>query len=150
MLAKLFNWKTILFGTLATLGVLSSLQVIQAPDSILDDVIVEEEGSMLVLQVKTNVPVRYENHFPEGPSDFIQIKVRAISLVGADQNEYMGSESILPGFIEQVPVIDVAYEGDVPGGPYLSLRFKERMRYQVKEDPDMNGILLYIPKKSRI
>jgi len=149
MIQKLLNWKTILLTTVIILGVLSSLQVLQAPDTILDDVIVQEEGGMYVLQVKTNVPVRYENHYPQGPSEFVQIKVRAVSFVGANTNEYMGAESILPGFIEQVPVMDVAFEGNVPGGPYLSLRFKEPIRYQVKEDPDLNGVFLYIPKKSK-
>ncbi len=147
---RIFNWKTILVTTVVTLGILSSLQVIQAPDTILDDVIVHEEGSLLVLKVKTNVPIRYEDHFPVGPSDFVQIKVRPISLLGVDKNEYMGSDSILPGFIEQVPIMDVAYEGDVPGGPFLSLRFEEPIRYQVKEDPEMNGIFLFISKKSTI
>lgn len=150
MIQKLLNWKTILLLTVAILAVLSSLQVLQAPDAILDDVIVQEEGGMYVLQVKTNVPVRYENHYPQGPSRFVQIKVRTVSLVGSDMNEYMGAESILPGFIEQVPVMDVAYEGGVPGGPFLSIRFKEPVRYQVKEDPDLNGVFLYIPKKSRL
>lgn len=150
MIFKFLNWKTILVSTAIILGVLSSLQVLQAPSSILNDVVVEEEGSMLVLKVKTNVPIRYENHFPEGPSKFVQIKVRAVSLTGADKNEYMGNESILPGFIEQVPVMDVAYEGNVEGGPFLSLRFKEPVRYQVKEDPELNGVFLFVPKKSRI
>ena len=150
MLFKILNWKTILIGTLILLGVLSSLQVIQAPDRILDDVIVEEEGGMYVLQVKTNLPLRYENHYPQGPSEFVQIKVRAVSLFGVDQNEYIGAESILPGFIEQVPVMDVAYEGNVPGGPFLSLRFKEPLRYEIKEAPELNGVLLFIPKKSKV
>lgn len=150
MIFKFLNWKTILIGTAVILALLSSLQVLQAPTNILNDVVVEEEGSMLILKIKTNVPMRYENHFPEGPSKFVQIKVRAVSLTGTDKNEYMGNESILPGFIEQVPVVDVAYEGNVIGGPFLSLRFKEPIRYQIKEDPDLNGVFLYIPKKPRI
>ena len=150
MFLKIFNWKTILIATLATLAVLSSLQVLQAPDRVLNDVIVEEQGGLMVLQIKTNVPLRYENHYPEGPSNYVQIKVRPISLVGANTNETMGNESILPGFIEQVPVEKVAYEGSVPGGPFLSLHFKEPVSYQVKEDPDLSGIFLFITKKSKI
>ena len=148
MINKILNWKTILIATLATIFVLSSLQVLQAPDKILEDVLVSEEGGLIVMHVKTNLPMRYVDHLPEGPSDFIQIHVRPISLLGAEKNEYMGNETILPGFIEQIPVLDVAYEGSVPNGPFISLRFKTPVNYQIKEDPNLEGILLYFPKKS--
>jgi len=148
MLNKILNWKTILIATLATIFILSSLQVLQAPDKILEDVLVSEEGSLIAMQVKTNLPMRYVDHLPEGPSDFIQIRVRPISLLGSDKNEYMGNETILPGFIEQIPILDVAYEGSVPGGPFISLRFKTPVNFQIKEDPDLEGIMLYFPKKS--
>ncbi len=147
MIQKLINWKTILLATFILLVGLSSLQVIQNPERILDDVIVEEEGAMLILRIKTNIPLRYENHFPEGPSKFVQIKVRAISFSGGEGSDFMGNESILPGFVEQVPILDVAYEGSVIGGPFISLRFKEPVSYQIKEDPELSGIMLYIPKK---
>jgi len=149
MVNKIINWKTITLITFVLLGGLSSLQVLQTPERILDDVTVEEEGSMVILNVKTNIPLRYENHFPEGPSKFVQIKVRAISFSGGDGVDFMGNESILPGFIEQVPVLDVAYEGSVQGGPFVSLRFKEAVNYQIKEDPELNGIKIFIPKSAQ-
>ena len=144
MLQKLLNWKMILIFTAIVLGVLSSLEVLQTPNSVLNDVIVQDEGGMYIVKIKTNIPIRYENHFPQGPSDFVQIKVRAVSFAGAKINEYIGEESILPGFIEQVPIKDVAFEGKVNGGPFISLRFKQPIR-----DPHFMGIFLYIPKNSR-
>jgi len=146
MLSRYLNWKTVLVITLAVIFIMSSLKVLQAPETIFDDVLVSEEGSLIVMHVKTNLPMRYVDHLPEGPSDFIQIHVRPISLLGADKNEYMGNEAILPGFIEQVPILDVAYEGSVPGGPFISLRFKQPVNFQIKEDPDLQGVLLYFPK----
>ena len=149
MIQQLINWKTIALATFIVLVGLSSLQVLQTPERILDDVTVEEEGSMVILNVKTNIPLRYEDHFPESPSNFIQIKVRAISFSGGDGTDFMGNESILPGFVEQVPIMDVAYEGSVKGGPFISLRFKEPVSYQIKEDPDLNGVQIFIPKSTR-
>jgi len=149
MLKKYLNWKTILITVLAAIFVMSTLNVLQAPDNILEDVIVSEEGSLIVLHVKTNLRLKYEDHLPsESPSEFIQIRVRPISLVGADKNEYMGNETILPGFVEQIPIMDVAYEGSVPGGPFISLRFKKPVNFQIKEDPNLEGIMLYFPKDS--
>jgi len=150
MIQKFLNWKTIFISTLVVLFVLSSLNILQTPDNILEDVLVTEEGSALVMKIQTSIPVYYVDHYPSGRSSFIQVKVRVVSLLGADKNEYMGSESILPGFIEQVPIIDVAYEGDVPGGPFISMHFKEPVNYQIKEDPELKGLFIYISKKAAI
>ena len=146
MIQYLINWKSITLLTIIVFIGLSSLQVLQTPESILDDVTVSEEGSMVILHIKTNIPLRYENHFPEGPSKFIQIKVRAISFSGGEGSDFIGDESILPGFVNQVPIIDVAYEGSVEGGPFISLRFKEPVSYQVKEEPELTGIQVLILK----
>jgi len=149
MLNKILNWKTILISILLAIFIMSTLNVIRAPDKIIEDVLVSEEGSLIVMQIKTNLPLRLENTIPQdGPSDFIQIRVRPISFLGADKNEYMGNEAILPGFIEQVPIMDVAYEGSVPRGPFISLRFAEPVNFQVKEDPNLEGIMIYFPKKT--
>lgn len=144
---KFFNWKTILAATALFLGSMWVLQLFQTPDSILQDVLVYEEGKHNVLQIKLNIPVRYENHFPTNKTDFVQIKLRAVSLSGVEKNEYVGSEAILPGFLEQVPVSDIAYEGDVPNGPFISVRFREPVVFQVKEDPALKGVMLLFAKK---
>jgi len=142
-----FNWKTVLITTALVLGGLYSLQVLQAPDRILQDVFVFEEGNRVVLQVKFNLPVRYENHFPEKRGDFLQIKIRPIALTGIDKNEFIDKDAILPGFIELVPISAIAYEGDVPGGPFLSLRFSEPVNFTVAEDSSMRSIIIHVPKR---
>ena len=40
-----FNWKNIIVGTIAILAIFSGLQMLRAPDRILHDVLVEEEGA---------------------------------------------------------------------------------------------------------
>jgi len=147
---NILNWKTIILTTMFVFVMLYSLQVLDTPDKLLDDVLVTQEGNLVVLQVKTNLPIKYENHYPKGPSDFIQVKVRSVSLTDVGRNEYMGNDSILPGFIEQIPIMDVAFEGDVPGGPYISLRFKEPVNYKIKETSDLYGIKFLIPQKTSI
>jgi len=148
MIQKLINWKTIALITLAILAGLFILQVVKSPDHILEDIVVEDEGEMLVLHIETRIPIRYENHFPEGPSDFLQIKVRAVSFLGVNGTDILHGESILPGFLELVPIVDVIYEGDVPNGPFISIRFSKPLNYEVKEDPELNGIQIHIPKES--
>ncbi|MDH5731145.1 MAG: hypothetical protein OEZ58_19345, partial [Gammaproteobacteria bacterium] len=112
MIEKLLNWKIVTGVAFLGLVLLYTFQIVEAPNRLLQDVLVYEEGQKNVLQVKFNLPVRYENHFPQGPSDFVQIKIRPVSLSGVQKNEYIGSDTILPGFLEKVPVSDIAYEGD--------------------------------------
>ncbi|MDH5230216.1 MAG: hypothetical protein OEY38_09160 [Gammaproteobacteria bacterium] len=145
MIEKLLNWKIVTGVAFLGLVLLYTFQIVEAPNRLLQDVLVYEEGQKNVLQVKFNLPVRYENHFPQGPSDFVQIKIRPVSLSGVQKNEYIGSDTILPGFLEKVPVSDIAYEGDVNGGPFLSLRFSKPVNYQIAEDSSMRSILLILP-----
>lgn len=142
------NWKTIIIGTVAFLAIFSGLQMLRAPDHILDDVLVEEEGGKLVLQIKFNIPIRYEDHMPARHGNLVQIKVRPVSFSDTVKNEYLGSESILPGFMAKVPITDVAYEGDVPGGPLLTLRFSQPVTYEISENSDFSSIILHLSVKS--
>ena len=143
-----FNWKTIIVGTLAVLALFSGLQMMRSPDRILNDILVEEEGGRLVLQVKFNIPIRYEAHMPQRRGSLVQIKVRPVSFSDTAKNEYLGSESILPGFMAKVPITDVAYEGDVPGGPILTLRFSQPVSYEIKENEDFSSIILHLSAAS--
>ena len=74
------------------LAILSSLQVLQSPESIIDDILVVDEGDFLTLRIKTSVPIHYESHYPKGPSNFVQIKVSVVSLTGTEKNELLGKK----------------------------------------------------------
>lgn len=131
-------------GVLIVGGLLLSIQFFRTPDRIIEDLLVFKEGNAVLIQVKFAVPVRYENHFPEGKSDLLQVKVRAIG--AGETREYVGREALLRGFAEQVPLTDVAFEADVPGGPFLTLRFSEAVPYQVSEDVAKKSILIRVPE----
>ena len=147
MNAGIINWKTILVGTIAVLAILSGLQMLRAPDRILEDVLVSDEKDHLQLQIKFGMPVRYEDHFPAGNGSLVQVKVRPVSLTDTAKNEYLGSESILPGFMALVPVTDIAYEGNVPGGPFLTVRFREPVSFKISEGPSYSSIIFSVAKR---
>ncbi len=143
-LKSLPRGRLFLVSLLIVIGIMYSMELLHAPSQVLEDVVVFEEKGRTVLQVRFSTPVRYENHFPANKSDFLQIKVRTVALLGTGDNEYLSSDNILPGFLEKVPVAEVAFEGDVPGGPFVSLRFREPLRYQVAEDPSLRGINIIV------
>ena len=141
------NWKTIIVASLLVFSGLYVIQMLQAPDRILQDVFVYDEGNRSVLQVKFSVPVRYESHVPEKRGRVLNIKLRVVAFSGADRNDYIDESTIVPGFMEKVPVTDIAYEGDVPGGPLLSIRFSEPVSFKIAEDSSLRSLLISIPKR---
>ncbi|HEY5602498.1 MAG TPA: hypothetical protein VIM41_05270 [Gammaproteobacteria bacterium] len=87
-------------------------------------------------------PVRYLGHFPDEYSDVLQIKMRAIGF--ADFNENM---SLMDQFIVAVDgqekfIEDVRYEGDVPGGPFIVVRFTKPMSYRVTASNGLKGLIV--------
>ncbi len=142
---KIINWKIVLLCIGGLLAVLYASQILQMPDTVLDGVTVFEQGDRRIVQVKFNVPVKHEDYFPSDYGEFLQIKVRLVSLISIDKNEYLTKDDILPGHLEMVPISDVAYESNVPGGPFLTLRFDEPVKFQLMEDRSMQSIIISIP-----
>lgn len=135
--------------TIAVFSGLYVIQMVQAPDRILQDVFVYDEGNRSILQVKFNVPVRYESHIPESRGRVLNIKLRVVAFSGTERNDYIDESTIVPGFMEKVPVTDIAYEGDVPGGPMLSVRFSEPVQFSIAEDSSLRSLLISIPRRKR-
>ncbi|WP_455200143.1 hypothetical protein [Kaarinaea lacus] len=87
-------------------------------------------------------PVRYLGHFPDDNSDVLQVKLRAIGF-----SEFTENFSLLDHFVagadEQEKFLqDVRYEGNVPGGPFLVVRFTKSMTYRVTESNGLKGLIV--------
>lgn len=87
-------------------------------------------------------PVRYLGHFPENSSDVLQVKLRAIGF-----SEFSENFSLLDQFIagadgQEKFLEDVRYEGNVPGGPFLVVRFTKSMTYRVTESNGLKGLIV--------
>lgn len=148
MARKRKSWKiTLPLSVGAIIAVALGLQFATAPDEIIDDILVFEQGDSVVIQTRFAVPVRYENHFPEGEGEVLQVKVRTVTLTGGDKNQYIGRGALLRGFAEQVPLTDVAYEGGVPGGPFVTYRFSRPVHYGITEDLAERSLLIRIPQR---
>ncbi|GEM_PF-5237644 len=110
-------------------GILSHFFTV--PDRLLEAVRIIEEEGQAVVEVDFTVPVRQEGLLPEqGPSTLVQIKLRTVALAGNDRNEYLG-RGALRGVSRRVPLTDVAYEAQVPGGPLLTLRFERPVHFRL-------------------
>lgn len=116
-----------------------------AGDSVLNDVTVAADQGCTVVRVGFNSPVLYLRHFPYEAGSELLVFVRPIGL--SPQELAAG----LPWGIASVPpegdalLLSVVFEGDAPAGPYLSVRFKRHVSFEVRQGRDHRSVTVSIP-----
>ena len=86
--------------------------------------------------------VRYLGHFPNEVSDIVQVKLRAIGFSEFKENVSLVDQYVQPTDIKEKFLQDVRYEGDVPGGPFLVVRFAKPMKFNVTESNGLKGLII--------
>ena len=124
------------------------VQYTRDADRMLYDVEVSETDQYDVLFIKFNLPMRYTSHFPEGKTDFVQVRLQGLAHAALDKHEHLTRAALDPKHLRHIPLSDVVYEGNVPGGPFLSLRFSVPVVFEIQEDRHLKGIRLLLPKSS--
>ena len=87
-------------------------------------------------------PVRYLGHFPDDNSEIIQVKLRAIGFGEFRENFSLLDQFVTPTDMQEKYLQDVRYEGDVPGGPFIVVRFSKPMTYRVTESNGLKGLII--------
>jgi hypothetical protein len=115
------------------------------PDRALVDgavLIREEEGK--VLHVEFSAPVRIAGSFPESTGDIVQIKLSAIAVDGFRENL-----SLLEKFVgieegKELHITHMRYEGNVPGGPFIIMKFDKPVQWTLTESDGLLGMNITI------
>ena len=94
------------------------------------------------LEFDFNNSVRYLGHFPNEVSNIIQVKLRAIGFSEFRENVSLLDQFVQPAEIKEKFLQDVRYEGDVPGGPFLVVRFSKPMKFNVSESNGLKGLII--------
>jgi len=108
-----------------------------------DAVLIREEGKKSI-QIDFSAPVRIVGVFPEKAGDIVQIKLRVIALGAFDENL-----SILEKFVgeeegKEIHVTHMRYEGNVPGGPFVVMKFNKPVQWKVTEGDSLRGMNIEI------
>lgn len=117
--------------------------VLSAPpvrDKILDDVVLTFSDESTVLEVSLTFPLRYQSHFPQTEGTELRIRLKPVRVPSSDLDAVFRREAVTPRYGENAAVDEVIYEGDVAGGPYLTVRFTRIMHYEVIPAPDYRSI----------
>lgn len=133
---KIFTGLLIVFILAYVMGVISF-----DPDRVLidDAVLIREEGGKS-LQLDFSAPVRIVGSFPKSSGDIVQIKLSVIAFGNFRENvslldKYVGVEEGKELFLT-----DMHYEGNVPGGPFIVMKFSKPVHWTLTEGESLLGM----------
>lgn len=100
---------------------------------VLQEIVVKEKNGDADIQINLAIPVRHIKHFPIKSGKILQIQLEILTKeeIKRYDEESGWRESLVPPVNDLVPLVHVTYEGNVPGGPYLTLRFRYAVEYTV-------------------
>jgi hypothetical protein len=114
----------------------------EAPAQLVSDFHITSDKDGNNLEFGFANPVRYLGHFPEDSSDVLQVKLRAIGFGDFTENFSLLDQFIPATETQEKFLEDVRYEGDVPGGPFIVVRFTKPMNYRVTESNGLKGLII--------
>jgi len=151
MLTRLFpviRAKSVLSLLFIVTACLSANVVAQpAGGRIISDVVVDEHADTTDLRIEFTFPVRYVSHYPETSGDTLEIKLKEVVISSVDAGFLYERESVRLPKTRLIPLLDISYEGDLPGGPYLTIRFRSPVTYQVSQGSDFRSLRVTVNNK---
>ncbi len=115
-----------------------------ARNRFLDQVHVTDQGACSVIQVGFTLPIRYVRHFPPDKGEELRIKLDPIAVSPVDQPALGMRESLRPVPNGHVPLLEVIFEGDMEGGPYLTLDFSHAVSFAVRQGTDFRSLVVAV------
>jgi hypothetical protein len=113
-------------------------------DKVLEDVQVIKNNGNLIIEVHFSFPLRYMSHFPQDSGDELRIQLKAVRVPASDADALFKREGVVPRYADTVAVDQVIYEGDIEGGPYLTVQFTREASYQVVPGSDFRSINIVV------
>jgi len=111
---------------------------------LVEDVVLVREAEQKFLQLAFSAPVRLVGNYPETQGDILQVKLRVIALGDFDENL-----SLLEPFVgvaegKEIHMTQMYYEGNVPGGPFLVMKFDRPVKWEITEGDGLLGMNIVI------
>ena len=138
----------VVWGTLLTVfSLLLATWSYTAPpvrDKVLEEVgLVQSDGGVFI-EVLFSFPMRYRSHFPADRGDELRIRMLPVRVPSSDLDAVPRRESVIPEYAGVASVDEVIYEGDIEGGPYLTIRFMRPVSYQVIPGSDYRSVRVIV------
>ena len=113
-------------------------------DHLLDVIDVEHSRDGTVIRIEMTIPVRYIRHYPYESGNELRIKMLPFDVRTSDRDALHKRESLVPFNNDPPELREVVYEGDVDGGPFLTLLFDHEVHYEVEQGRDSRSIVVHL------
>jgi hypothetical protein len=113
-------------------------------DKVLQEVDLVQRDGELVVEVLFSFPMRYRSHFPADYGEELRIRMLPVRVPSSDLDAVPRRESVIPEYAGAASVDEVIYEGDIEGGPYLTIRFTQPVSYQVIPGSDYRSMRVIV------
>lgn len=94
--------------------------------------------------VQMNIPIRYISHFPRKTGNRVRVRIRPLAVSALDEEGLFERESRAPAYRRNTLLREATFEGDIPGGPFITLRFSESSVFRVFQGPDFRSLWVVI------
>ena len=115
-----------------------------ARDKIIDSALLNVADGHVILEVELTFPFRYQSHFPLETGKELRIRIIPVRVPTSDLDAVFRREGLVPPDADTAAIDEVIYEGDAVGGPYLTVRFTQTVRYQVIPGGDYRSLSIVI------
>jgi hypothetical protein len=120
------------------------IQAEPARDRVIASALLKIEGQNTLLEVHLTFPFRYLSHFPQETGEELRIRIQPVSVPSSDLNAAFRREGIAPPDADIAAIDEVIYEGDSAGGPWITVRFNQPVRYRVIPGSDYRSVTIAI------
>lgn len=111
-------------------------------DRVLEEVTVTRSEDAYLVRVAFSFPVRYQSHFPEQEGDELRVLMTPAVVGPTEEEAVYERESVrLSG---DGPAYEVIWEGDAPGGPFLTVLFREPVLFSVQPGRDFRSLTISV------
>jgi len=134
-------------GVFLALGVILFAQLVDSEPvrkKILDTLDVYETDAVTAVHISLTTRVRYDSHFPYDSGKELRIRIRPFGLSADDLDALRKRETLVPFGHVNIPLDEVVYEGDIEGGPYLTLFFNRCVDFWVEQGRDSRSVVVYV------
>ena len=107
---------------------------------LISDMLITSDKNEKIIDVEFNGAVRYLGQYPEESGDILQVKFRTITFDGEKKNFSLIEKLQFEGLTRKDYIEDVRYEGNVPGGPFLVVKFTRPVTFSVSESSGLRGL----------
>jgi len=111
---------------------------------LVEDVVLVREAEQKFLQLEFSAPARLAGVYPERSGDILQVKLRVIAFGRFAENLSLLEQFVGVEEAREVYMMDMHYEGDVPGGPFLVMKFNRPVQWEISEGDGLLGMNIVI------